>query len=60
MKRRGSEMDQFEEGREFGQVKEDSQEMGNLSRMDVIVRSLVRLVEPFVQLAAVGGGVYGL
>jgi hypothetical protein len=58
MKEAYSPNDQVKKASEYGQGTRESQETEDSSRRDGIIGSLVGFVEPFVQLAAVGG-LYG-
>jgi hypothetical protein len=58
MKSPESQTDRFKKTGECGQSAKESQETEDFSRTDGIIGSLVGFVEPFLQLAAVGG-LYG-
>ena len=58
MKTPESQTDRFKKTGECGQRAKDFRETEDFSRKDGIIGSLVGFVEPFVQLAAVGG-LYG-
>jgi len=58
MKEAHSLTDQVKEASESGQGTKESQETEYFSRKDGTIGSLAGFVEPFVQLAAVGG-LYG-